>query len=201
MDTYEPRTQSWETHQVDHTRTVDGNQRRLLYKVRRSLTDILTDCPRLDEELRKQHVSEKSARKRELNEIIFLSSSSSQPSVKRMKASSPTPGSSQKPIAIHNDSELPVPAPSLSKAPTAKGTTSVWSSTGNKSEKQKTSSLDKPNAERAFLTEWTIKEIVDNFKHMKNDNADEKDIFPRLFGHPYKKLLSIWLYCSDRDEQ
>ena len=50
IDAYNNETGHWEQHKISTVRTVEQDQR-LLYRLRPSLLDSLTDCPSLDQEL------------------------------------------------------------------------------------------------------------------------------------------------------
>lgn len=50
VDSYNTETGQWEQHKIGTVRPVEEGQR-LLYRLRPSLLDSLTDCPQLDQEL------------------------------------------------------------------------------------------------------------------------------------------------------
>ena len=55
----------------------------------------------------------------------------------------------------------------------------------------KNTPLEKPDDEWEFPSEWTVKEIIDQFEQMANQKDAENKLSPKLFKWEYKKA-TVW---------
>ncbi|KAL5530823.1 hypothetical protein ACEPAF_7081 [Sanghuangporus sanghuang] len=199
IDAYNTETGQWEQHKISTVRSVEQDQR-LLYRLRPSLLDSLTDCPFLEQELSLQAAPKSNLTKR--HPIAPLTSS---PPGKQVRVlSNPTPVRAPTTTSPQNTTlqnwDSPMSGVSPKQGPAA------WSYTGPAATSRPgvrhspstiipaaTSSVDHSNSVtnnygsiKRWPTDYTVHEIVEGFdtmaEIMKSDpSTRQRNAFERVF--------------------
>jgi len=172
---------------------------RLLYRFRHSLSVVVSDCPGLEEEIKRQHGDDKRSLKRRLEEPVspvkiepnlVEFSHINNKSQKRTKDASPggshsastdTLGASKQTAISISDTEGAAPPAPICKSGKGKGR--------NKSEASVTTKdpfIELP-CDREWPKDWSVTEIMDGMSKIDNDDRSNRIIFSETFGQRYKK--------------
>ncbi|KAL5508652.1 hypothetical protein ACEPAH_6271 [Sanghuangporus vaninii] len=199
IDAYNTETGQWEQHKISTVRSVEQDQR-LLYRLRPSLLDSLTDCPFLEQELSLQHAPKSNLTKRHPSAPL----ASSPPGKQVRVLSNPTPVRAPTTTSPQNTTlqnwDSPMSGVSTKQGPTA------WSYTAPAGTAlpgvrhspstvipAATSSVDHSNSVtnnsgsiKRWPTDYTVHEIVEGFdtmaEIMKSDpSARQRNAFERVF--------------------
>lgn len=181
MDTWIPEEAAWVTHTLNSIRIVEKNQR-LLYCVHRSLTDIVTDCLGLENELKSQKIHTlKQGNKRSAHEPV---SPVKLPSLtKCQRQLSPIMSNADGPVL-----QLPVPTAAVPLLLEPKDHADLL----QQELKSRMDPLQREPKDRAWPSDWMVLEIADGFDEIKRGRVlkpprTQKELFPQLFGWPYHK--------------
>lgn len=209
LDTYDPPSRTWVTHCLDTPQLVERDQR-LLYRLRCGLDEVVSDCPGLDEEIKRQHGDDKRSAKRRLEEHVspikiesdtLDSSRICKKSQKRSEEDTPG-GSKQNAICI-SDTESMAEDPGAGILSVSRGEGSVKAlSNGERdwkaeilmkkkrkqvvSVKPSRDPLSRPSSQRTWPSEWTFKEITDGINKIMNDTRTRPEAFGDVFDQRYK---------------
>lgn len=187
IDTYDPIKQKWITQSIDKVQSVEPNQQ-VLYHICCGLTDVVSDCPGLEDELHKQGQLKSNGKwKAKLDEhtspIRLQEAMLSEGTIKWPQMLSPEHGSLGLSIKIRDSP----PNKALNALTQIKLNVVTWPQPFSPALKS-INPLLLPDEDCEWPSDWTVYEIVTKLaeiKAAKGPGIYIKDLFPQVFKRCY----------------